>query len=58
MMKEDSVLKALDKPKTIYSILQVVDPSGSQDQLQELLLKMREEKKVTFDIKKGRWKRT
>ncbi len=32
-------------------------PSGSQDALQELLLRLRAEKKVVFDIKKGNWKR-
>ena len=57
MISVDAVLKALEKPRSTYSILKVVDPSGSQDELQELLLRMRAEKKVTFDIKKGNWKR-
>ena len=57
MVTEDAVLKALDKPRKVYSILQAVNPSGSQDELQELLLKMRSEKKVAFDIKKGNWRR-
>jgi hypothetical protein len=28
MITEDQVLKALDKPRTLYSVLQVVNPSG------------------------------
>ncbi len=56
-ISEDTVLKALDKPRSAYGILRIVDPSGSQDALQELLLRMREENKVAFDIKKGNWKR-
>ena len=56
-MTEDTVLKALDKPRSTYSILQIADPSGSQDALQEMLLRLRAEKKVVFDIKKGNWKR-
>lgn len=54
---EDTVLKALDKPRSTYGILRIIDPSGSQDALHELLLKLRDEKKVAFDIKKGSWKR-
>ena len=57
MISVETVLKALEKPRSTYSILKIVDPSGSQDELQELLLRMRAEKKVTFDIKKGNWKR-
>lgn len=56
-VKEDAILKALDKPRSLYSILQVVDPSGSSDLLQDLLLQMRTDKKVTFDIRKGKWKK-
>jgi hypothetical protein len=33
MVTEDAVLKTLDKPKTIYSIMQAIDPAGSQEAL-------------------------
>jgi len=56
MVTEDEVLAALDKPRALYSIQQLVDPSNkSTDALQELLLRMRAAGKVKFDIKAGRW---
>ena len=57
MVTEDEVLRALDKPRKLYSILQVVDPSGSTEPLQILLMKMRDAGKVAFDIKKGSWRK-
>ena len=56
MTKEDDVLTALDKPRALYSLQQRLDPSNkSTDALQELLMRMRAEGKVTFDINAGRW---
>jgi len=56
MTKEEEVLAALDKPRALYSLQQRLDPSNkSTDALQDLLMRMRTEKKVTFDIKTGRW---
>jgi hypothetical protein len=56
MTKEEEILAALDKPRALYSLQQRVDPSNkSTDALQDLLMRMRTEKKVTFDIKTGRW---
>ena len=57
MVTEDAVLKALDKPQKTYSILVAVDPGGSTDSLQALLMKMRDEGKVKFDINKGNWRK-
>ncbi len=58
MAKEEDVLSALDKPRAVYAIQQLVDPSSkSTDALQDLLLRMRAEGKVKFDIKKGNWSR-
>jgi hypothetical protein len=58
MTKEEEVLAALDKPRALYSIQQRVDPNNkSTDGLQELLMQMRAEGKVKFDINKGRWSR-
>lgn len=54
-MTREKILAALDKPRKLYSILMVVDPSGSQEALQIELLKMRDEGLVKFDIHKGRW---
>jgi hypothetical protein len=56
MTNEQGVLAALDKPRAIYAIQQLVDPSSrSTEALQELLLKMRAAGAVKFDIKKGQW---
>jgi hypothetical protein len=55
MATREKILAALDKPRKLYSILMVVDPSGSQEALQIELLKMRDEGLVKFDIHKGRW---
>ncbi|WP_165361459.1 hypothetical protein [Lichenibacterium ramalinae] len=57
MVTEDAVLAALDKPRKLYSILQATDPGGSTESLQVLLMKMRGEGKLAFDIKKGTWRR-
>ena len=56
MTNEEEVLVALDKPRSLYSIQQRLDPSSkSTDALQDLLMRMRTEGKVKFDIKAGRW---
>jgi hypothetical protein len=56
MIKEDEVLAALDKARAVYSLQQRLDPSNkSTDALQELLMRMRTEGKVKFDIKTGKW---
>jgi hypothetical protein len=54
--REEDVLAALDKPRALYAIQRLVDPSNrSTDALQDLLLRMRAAEKVKFDIKTGRW---
>jgi hypothetical protein len=56
MTREQDVLDALDKPRALYGLQQRVDPSNkSTDALQELLLRMRAEGKVKFDINSGKW---
>ncbi len=56
MTKEEDVLAALDKPRAIYSLKQLVDPSSkSADALQDLLIRMRADGKVRFDINSGKW---
>ena len=56
MTREEEVIAALDKPRALYGLQQRVDPSNkSTDALQELLLRMRSEGKVTFDINTGKW---
>ena len=58
MIKEEEVLKALDKPRSLYPLQMRLDPGNkSTDALQELLLRMRAEGKVKFDIKTGKWSR-
>lgn len=56
MTREEEVLAALDKPRAIYSLKQLVDPSTkSTDALQDLLMRMRAAGKVKFDINSGKW---
>jgi len=56
MTREEEVLAALDKPRALFSIQQRVDPSNkSTDALQDLLMRMRQEGKVKFDIHTGKW---
>ena len=56
MTTENEILVALDKPRAVYAIQQLVDPSSkSTDAIQDMLLKMRAAGKVKFDIKKGTW---
>jgi hypothetical protein len=56
MIREEDVLAALDKPRAVYGLLQRLDPGNkSTDALQDLLMRMRTEGKVKFDIKTGKW---
>jgi hypothetical protein len=58
VIREEEVLEALDKPRALYSIQMLLDPSNkSTDGLQELLMRMRTEGKVKFDINNGRWRK-
>ena len=56
-MTKEKLVAALDKPRTIYGLLQIVNPDGSSEALQILLMQMRDEGLVKFDIKKGMWSR-
>ena len=56
MTREEDVIEALDKPRALYAIQQRVDPSNkSTDALQDLLMRMRTEGKLKFDINNGKW---
>lgn len=56
MTREEDVLAALDKPRAVYPLQQLLDPSSkSTDALQGLLIRMRAAGKVTFNIKTGKW---
>jgi hypothetical protein len=56
MTREEDVLAALDKPRALYGLQQRVDPSNKNtDALQELLIRMRAEGKVKFNINTGKW---
>jgi hypothetical protein len=57
MITKDEVLAALDKPRTTNSVRMVVNPSGSLEETQILLMKMREEGLVKFSINRGHWSR-
>ena len=56
MTREEDVLAALDKPRAVYGLQQLLDPSNkSTEGLQDLLMRMRSAGKVKFDIKSGKW---
>jgi hypothetical protein len=58
MTTEDDVLAALDKPRAVYALQKMLDPSSkSGEALQDQLLRMRAAGKVAFDIKSGLWRR-
>jgi hypothetical protein len=58
MTKEEDILAALDKPRSIYSLQKIVEPSNkSTEALQEFLMGMRAEGKLKFDINTGRWRK-
>ena len=56
-MTKERILAALEKPRTTRGLVTVVNPGGSEDQVQTMLMQMREEGLVKFDIKKGLWSR-
>jgi hypothetical protein len=58
MITEDEVLRALDKPRKLFALQQTINSSTKQtDALHSLLLAMRKDGKITFDIKSGRWEK-
>jgi hypothetical protein len=56
-MTKERLLAALDKPRQTSSVLIAVNPSGSADVVQTMLMEMRDEGLVKFDINKGLWSR-
>lgn len=55
-MTEEKILKALaEKPLKLHALLMRVSSSGSIEELQVLLLRMRNAGKVKFNIKSGLW---
>ena len=56
-MTKERLLAALDKPRKTSSVLMVVNPGGSEDAVQRILMEMRDEGLVKFDINKGLWSR-
>ena len=55
-MNEEKILSALaEKPLKIRALLNRVSPSGSEEELHVLLMRMRDSGKVTFNIKSGLW---
>ena len=56
MITEAAIFAALDKPRSLYAIQQrVVGGAKDTEELQVALMRLRDEKKVSFDIHTGRW---
>jgi hypothetical protein len=57
-MTEEKIMAALaEKPLALNAILKRVSSSGSSEELQVVLMRMRDAGKVKFDIHTGRWSR-
>ena len=55
-MTEEKVLNVLaEKPLKLHALLKRVSSSGSNEELQLLLMRMREMGKVKFNIRSGAW---
>jgi len=58
MITESAIITALDKPRSLHAIQQrVLSGQKGAEELQIMLMRLRDEKKVTFDINTGRWSR-
>ena len=56
-MTEEKIMSALaEKPLTLNTILKRLSSSGSSEELQVLLMRMRDAGKLKFDIQTGRWR--
>lgn len=53
----DAILKALAKPLKLYAVMSRAN-IADQEACHVLLMEMRDEGLVKFDIKSGRWSRT
>ena len=56
-MTKERLLAGLDEPRKTYALLKAVNPGGSEEEVQIMLMKMRDEGLVKFDIYKGLWSR-
>jgi hypothetical protein len=55
-MTEEKILGVLaEKPLKLHALLRRVSSSGSDEELQLLLMRMREMGKVKFNIRSGAW---
>jgi hypothetical protein len=53
----ESILRALaEKPMTLFSVMQRSNIRNTEE-CQQLLLKMRDDGEVKFDIKSGKWRK-
>jgi hypothetical protein len=55
-MTKETMLAALDKPRSINMLTTMLGPGGMVA-VQTLLMQMRDEGLVKFDIRKGLWSR-
>jgi hypothetical protein len=58
VITEEAIMAALDKPMTLPAIRQRLAPDQRDtEELQIVPMRLRDQKKVTFDINTGRWSR-
>jgi hypothetical protein len=57
-MTKDQLLAALDKPRSTAGLVMIISQGkNTQTRAQRLLLELRDDGLVKFDIKKGLWSR-
>ncbi len=56
-MTKEKLLAALDKPRSTNSLVTVLNPGGAAEPVQTMLMQMRDEGLVKFNIKNGLWSR-
>jgi hypothetical protein len=57
-MTKDQLLAALDKPRSTSGLVMIISPGkNTQATAQHLLMELRDDGLVKFDIKKGLWSR-
>jgi hypothetical protein len=58
MITDAEIMAALDEPRKLHSIQKRVAPDQKNtEELQTVLMRLRDQKKVKFDINSGRWSR-
>jgi hypothetical protein len=56
-LTKEHILAALDKPRSTYAVSIIASPGGKVEEIHAVLLQMRDEGLVKFNINNGKWSR-